>query len=198
MALATAAQIRAATRINAANDSLLDTLVTRVDAAFARYCGHPKPDAGGYTMEAATYTTFPGRYDLGIGKDARIAVIPAPPILSVTSVHIDPDQNYTASTLLAASEYVADGRTVELLNDATYSWSHHPRANRVKVSAGHTIADHEVLTQAAIIQVAHWLSNTASAGSSNISTAGQSRPVAPLGLLPEVKELLWDYRIGVP
>jgi hypothetical protein len=198
MALATAAQIRAATRINAANDTLLGVLASRADAAFARYCGHPRPDSGGYTMEAATYTTFPGRYDIGTGKDARVAVLPTPVIQSITSVHVDPEQDYPGSTLLAASEYVKDGRKVELTSDATHAWSTSPRANKVVVSAGYTIADHDVLTQACIIQVAHWLSNTASAGSSNMSTAGQSRPIAPLGLLPEVTTLLEPYMVGVP
>lgn len=199
MALATAAQVRAlAPSLTASDDALIDVVLARIDAAFARYCGHPVPDSGPQTMEAATYTTFPGRYDLGLEDDKSIAVIPTPAILSVTSVHIDPEQDYGADTLLAASEYVADGRRIELTLDATFSWSQLPRANRVVVSAGYTIANHPVLTEAAIVQAIHQVGNTSSAGSDSTSTRGGSRSVAPLSLLPEVREMLTDYRLAVP
>jgi hypothetical protein len=184
---------------------VIDTLLARIDAAFARYCGHPVPDSGAQTMEAATYTTFPGRYDLGIEDDRAIAMLPTPPILSITSVHIDPEQDYGADSLLGASEYVlgaseyvADGRRIELLLDATFIWSELPRANRAIVSAGYVVASHPVLTEAAIIQAIHQIGNTSSAGSDSTQTRGGSRSVAPLSLLPEVREMLTDYRLAVP
>lgn len=199
MALATAAQVRAlAPGLSTADDTTIDALLARIDAAFARFCGHPTPDSGAQTMEAATYTTFPGRYDLGIEQDRAIATIPTPPILSITSVHVDPEQDYGADTLLTASEYVADGRRVELLVGATHSWSDLPRANRVVVSAGYVVASHPVLTEAAIVQAIHAIGNTSAAGSTSTSTRGGSRSVAPLSLLPEVREMLTDYRLAVP
>jgi hypothetical protein len=199
MALATAAQVRAlAPGLSTADDTTIDALLARIDAAFARFCGHPTPDSGAQTMEAATYTTFPGRYDLGIEQDRAIATIPTPPILSITSVHVDPEQDYGADTLLTASEYVADGRRVELLIGATHSWSDLPRANRVVVSAGYVVASHPVLTEAAIVQAIHAIGNTSAAGSTSTSTRGGSRSVAPLSLLPEVREMLTDYRLAVP
>jgi len=199
MALATAAQVRAlAPSLSASDDTVIDTLLARIDSAFARYCGHPVPDSGAQTMEAATYTTFPGRYDLGIEDDRAIAMLPTPPILSITSVHIDPEQDYGADSLLGASEYVADGRRIELLLDATFIWSELPRANRAVVSAGYVVANNPVLTEAAIIQAIHQIGNTASAGSDSTQTRGGSRSVAPLSLLPEVREMLTDYRLAVP
>ena len=183
MALATAAQVRAlAPGLSSADDTTITTLIARIDSAFARYCGHPMPDSGAQSMEA----------------DRAVAMIPTPPILSVTSVHVDPEQDYGADTLLAASEYVADGRRVELLVGATHSWSDLPRANRVVVSAGYTIASHPVLTEAAIVQAVHTIGNTSAAGSTSTSTRGGSRSVAPLSLLPEVREMLADYRLSVP
>ncbi len=199
MALATASQVRAlAPSLATSDDTLIDVLLARIDAAFARFCGHPVPDSGAQSMEAATYTTFPGRYDLGLEDDRAIAVLPTPPILSITSVHIDPEQDYGSDSLLSASEYLADGRRVELTPDATFSWSQMPRANRVIVSAGYSVADHPVLTEAAIVQVIHQIGNTSSAGSDSTSTRGGSRSVAPLSLLPEVREMLTDYRLSVP
>ena len=199
MALATAAQVRAlAPGLSTADDTTIDALLARIDAAFARFCGHPTPDSGAQTMEAATYTTLPGRYDLGIEQDRAIATLPTPPILSITSVHVDPEQDYGADTLLTASEYVADGRRVELLVGATHSWSDLPRANRVVVSAGYVVASHPVLTEAAIVQAIHAIGNTSAAGSTSTSTRGGSRSVAPLSLLPEVREMLTDYRLAVP
>jgi hypothetical protein len=199
MALATAAQVRAlAPGLSTADDTTIDALLARINAAFARFCGHPTPDSGAQTMEAATYTTFPGRYDLGIEQDRAIATLPTPPILSITSVHVDPEQDYGADTLLTASEYVADGRRVELLVGATHSWSDLPRANRVVVSAGYVVASHPVLTEAAIVQAIHAIGNTSAAGSTSTSTRGGSRSVAPLSLLPEVREMLTDYRLAVP
>lgn len=199
MALATASQVRAlAPSLATSDDTLIDVLLARIDAAFARFCGHPVPDSGAQSMEAATYTTFPGRYDLGLEDDRSIAVLPTPPILSITSVHIDPEQDYGSDSLLSASEYLADGRRVELTPDATFSWSQMPRANRVIVSAGYSVANHPVLTEAAIVQVIHQIGNTSSAGSDSTSTRGGSRSVAPLSLLPEVREMLTDYRLSVP
>lgn len=199
MALATAAQVRAlAPGLSTADDSTIDALIARIDSAFARYCGHPMPDSGAQTMEAATYTTLPGRYDLGIEQDRAIATLPTPPILSIASVHVDPEQDYGSDTLLTATEYVADGRRVELLVGATHSWSELPRANRVVVSAGYVIASHPVLTEAAIVQAIHQIGNTSAAGSDSTSTRGGSRSVAPLSLLPEVRDMLYDYRLAVP
>ncbi len=199
MALATAAQVRAlAPSLSTSDDTLIDALLARIDSAFARFCGHPVPDSGPQTMEAATYTQFPGRYDLGLEDDRSIAVIPTPPILSITSVHIDPEQDYGSDTLLQASEYLSDGRRIELTPDATFSWSQLPRANRVVVSAGYTVANHPVLTEAAIVQCVHQIGNTSSAGSDSTSTRGGSRSVSPLSLLPEVREMLTDYRLPVP
>ncbi len=199
MALATAAQVRElAPGLPSADDTTIDALLTRIDGAFARFCGHPVPDTGAQTMEAATYTTFPGRYDLGTGEDAQTAIIPAPPILSVTSVHIDPAQDYGGDTLLGSGEYVAVGRRVELLDDATASWGRTHRANKVVVSAGYVVASHPVLTEAAITQAIHQIGNTSAAGSSSTSTRSGSRSVAPLSLLPEVREMLADYRLSVP
>jgi len=199
MALATAAQVRAlAPGLSTADDSTIDALIARIDSAFARYCGHPLPDSGAQTMEAATYTTLPGRYDLGIEQDRAIATLPTPPILSIASVHVDPEQDYGSDTLLTAAEYVADGRRVELLVGATHSWSELPRANRVVVSAGYVIASHPVLTEAAIVQAIHQIGNTSAAGSDSTSTRAGSRSVAPLSLLPEVREMLYDYRLAVP
>ena len=113
-------------------------------------------------------------------------------------MHVDPEQDYGADTLLTASEYVTDGRRVELLVGATHSWSDLPRANRVVVSAGYVVASHPVLTEAAIVQAIHAIGNTSAAGSTSTSTRGGSRSVAPLSLLPEVREMLADYRLAVP
>jgi hypothetical protein len=60
------------------------------------------------------------------------------------------------------------------------------------------VASHPVLTEAAIIQAIHQIGNTSSAGSDSTQTRGGSRSVAPLSLLPEVREMLTDYRLAVP
>jgi hypothetical protein len=66
------------------------------------------------------------------------------------------------------------------------------------VSAGYTVASHPVLTEAAIVQAIHQIGNTSAAGSSSTQTRGGSRSVSPLSLLPEVREMLTDYRLAVP
>lgn len=202
MALATAAQVRAEAPglfDATADDARLGILIARADAAFARWCHHPRPDSGPQTMEAATYTVFPDRYAVGLGPDARRLVLPTPPVLSVTSVHVDPEQDYDGSTLLGSGEYLADGRALELTIDADTLWSIAPRANRVVCSAGYVVDDHPVLTEACIFQVVHWGRNSAAAGERS-SSAGQSgsRTVDRLGLLEEVREMLHDYRLVGP
>lgn len=202
MALATPAEVRAEAPglfDATADDTRLAVLISRADAAIARWCHHPRPDSGPQTMEAATYTVFPDRYAVGLGEDARRLVLPTPPVLSVTSVHVDPEQDYDGSTLLGSGEYVLDGRALELTIDADTGWSVAPRANRVVCSAGYVVGDHPVLAEACILQVIHWGRNTATAGErTSAVNQGSSRTVDRLGLLDEVRDLLADYVLMVP
>jgi len=203
MALATAAEVRTEAphlfAESGSDDARLTALIARADAVFARHCNHPRPDTGGHTMEAAAYTVFPGRYAIGVGLDSHRLVLPTPEVISVTSVHVDEQQDYGDATLLDTTEYVATGSMLELTIDASTGWSAAPRANKVVVSAGYDVDDHDTLKMAAILQVIHWARNSATAGERSSSVVqGSSRTVDRLGLLDEVRDLLADYVLMVP
>lgn len=199
MALASAAEVRALVpALASADDTRIDTLIARVDTVFARYCGHPRNDAGTRTMEVATYTLYPGRGAIGWGDESYALTLPLPELASVTSVHVDPEQDYGADTLVDSAYYTIHGRAIELLIDTDTGWSESPRANKVVVTAGYDPDDDDDLKQAAIIQVVHWVKNTPGAGNRNSSTQQGNRTVDRLGLLEEVRDMLEPYRIPVP
>ena len=199
MALASAAEVRAfVPALASADDTRLDTLIARADTAFARYCHHPRNDAGTYTMEVATYTLYPGPEAIGWGSERYALTLPLPDLATVTSVHVDPEQDYGADTLVDSAYYAIRGRAIEMLIDTDTVWSESPRANKVVVTAGYDPDDDDDIKQACIIQVTHWVKNLPGAGSRNSSTQQSSRTVDRLGLLDEVKDLLDPYRIPVP
>lgn len=199
MALASAAEVRALVpALSAADDTKLDTLIARADTVFARWCHHPRNDAGSYTMEVATYTLYPGREAIGWGDDSYVLTLPLPDLATVTSVHVDPEQDYGATTLVLSTYYAINGRAIELLIDTDTGWSESPRANKVVCTAGYDPSVDDDIKQACIIQVVHWLKNMPGAGSRSSSTQQGNRTVDRLGLLDEVKDLLDPYRIPVP
>ena len=198
MALATAAEVRAvANGWTSADDTLITTVLARADSALASHLGYPRADAGARTLESATYTLYPDRYAIGWGEDSLYLSVGTPRLISITSVHVDTGRDYDAASLLAATEYEADGRSLVLTDTATTGWSSAIRANKLVVVAGHTADD--VLKRALILQAVHWLGNDPTAGTSSTQAPNAgSRSTHPLGLLPEVVTMVAPFVLVVP
>jgi hypothetical protein len=194
-----AAQVRAVMRgATSADDTLIDVLVARADSALALALGYPMPDSGTRTLGAATYTLYPG--PLAIDRDEpAILSLAVRPVVSVTSVHVDPERSYGAATAIASGDRDLDGaRGLIILRDtATSTWSRALRANKVVVSAGWSTLPAEV-AHALILQVGHWLAHSSAAGRVSVDD-GQTRvDLAALSLLPEVVSLCRGYRLVAP
>lgn len=200
MALCTAAQVRAyASAGTSADDTLIDDIIARVDALFARYCRYPRADSGAYTMEATAYTLYvDARYYQDPERPA-VLYLPLSPVVSVTSVHVDPERDYGSDTEVIAAQRDLDPEVgvIILRDDATEAWSRSTRANKIVVSAGWSTVPDD-LEEAAIIQAAFQFKQRSTAGARTKTTASNSVSVDRFGLLDEVKERLSAYRILTP
>lgn len=204
MAIITPAQVREhfPSLVGTGEDTLLTTLIGRANALMAAYCSFPFPDAGGRTLEAATYTCYLGRPAL----DPRVLDLPIAPVISVTSVHIDAGLDFDADSLIDAADYVLVGPVGQIYLPAASSsaWSVEPRANKVVVSAGWATAPADLVALAATA-VRH-LIDGAHVGAEvlSVSAGGQSQTrQAAASLLPPVVRAgldagytLWRNRVG--
>lgn len=183
--------------VGSAMNPELQTLIAQVDALLALYCGFPVPDAGGArTLGAATYTLYPvGPHS----SSSRRVVLPLRPIVSVTSVHVDPSEDYSSGTEIPAGERVLDAQRGEiwLKPSASRSWAvDSGRANRVVVLAGFAAAPPD-LKALAISATRHVWDRRRTQGVASQSAAGVSQTFAdPEALLPEaVRDGLGPYRL---
>ena len=177
-------------------DSLLETLISRFDAAAAAYLGYPKQAGGTVSIEVGTYTEY---LDGGIDHpDGRELLLMVRPVVSVTSLFDDPDQHYDDTTDQISADnillYGIEGRIV-LRNDKTDpNFSGAKRAVRVVYTAGYSSIP-TAIQHACCLQVAHWFNGRGHIGKTNVSASGQTAAVMSLALLPEVKEALAPYRL---
>jgi len=199
MPAVTAAQVRAVIRGPvSADDTLIDTLVGRVDSALAAYMNFPVPDSGTRTLGAATYTLYPGPRAIDRDQPAILALAVSP-VISVTSVHIDPDRVYGSADEVTSGYRDLDAAAglIILRDDSPLAWARSLRANRVIVSAGWATLPGE-LAHAVILQVAHLMAHSTAAGRTSTDD-GQTRvDLLSLDLLPEVKALARPYRLLEP
>lgn len=169
----------------------------------AAWCSHPLTDSNVHTLEAATYTLYlRPRHD-----QDRVIDIPHPLATAITTLHVDEDWDYGASTLIASADYHLDTRARELWRKPTATgtpWSRSPRANKIVLVAGIVAAaappEFVVLAAAA---TRHLLDLRRTQGTANLTQGGQSvTHTDAAALLPaSVKEQLgpwvnWAGRLG--
>ena len=136
----------------------------------------------------------------------QLLLVRAFPIDSVTSLHVDPDRQWTADTLLNASGYAcnkARGRIVYGLGE--YYWPigfQHLRViysgglikDDFSAAPGADTGDIESLRRAVRMQGNFEWRNKQNLGTSNVSVGGVSLALAKAELLPEVKAILNGLR----
>ena len=193
MAICTAAQMKQYLRVitGTTEDSLLDALILRFDRIGSSYCGFPT-NSNLSTFENNTYTHY---FD-GDGTDVlQLRIIPAN---TITSVYVDADRLYPASTLVAASDYTLDsdlGLLILGTDSSQGAFDKGFRSVKVTYTAGFTSIP-DAIVHACGVQVSHWYRNRDNIGFSNVSQQGGSVAVADLALLPAVKAALSPYRFA--
>jgi hypothetical protein len=201
MALTTASNVAAMMDGIAAADVTASGVIGRVDALLARWCGYPPASVGAApTLESASYTVYSG--DPGVYVDAwepRELVVEPYPVTSITSIHDDPDEEYTAAELVDSGDYVQRGRHGERIRLAFDSiqgaWSKSPRAIKVVMTAGWASVPAD-LEAAAIEMCAHLLRLRHARGEQSVSTGeGTSVTFRDETIPAHVAELLWTYRL---
>lgn len=190
MALATAAQMREYLRLitGTAEDSLINSLVTRFDGVASGWCGYPT-DGAAPTFESATYTDY---FD---GDGTESLWLRVQPATSITSAHVDIDRVYGASTLVDSGDYELFDSLLLLKTTSTQgSWATGFRSVKVVYVAGYSTTPAPIV-HACGLQIAHWYRNRDTIGYQNVSQQGGSIRVDGLGLLDSVKEALGPYRL---
>lgn len=199
MAILTAAQARdyLPALTGSAEDSLLNTLISRCSAQIARYLGYPAATAGVVpTVESATYTQHldsPGGLQLAL---------PVGPLVSVTSIHDDPERRYEADSLVAASDYELDlirGLVVLKSTSSHGLWSDSApyRAIKVVYVAGWSSVSTNApeITDACALLVKQRLDYRHTLGRSSVSRQGVSEALTEQTMPKQVRDLLAPYMI---
>jgi hypothetical protein len=178
-----------------AQDTDIDKLIARAGAAIAAFLGFPTVDgAEDPTVEQATYTEF---YD---GSPTETLTLGIFPVISVTSVHDDPDRVYGADTLVATNDYEIDKRAGKLILTPTAAlngWTRRRRAQKVVFVAGWASGtiDRRIV-ETCIEEVAVRWRRRPSTGLTSVSGGKGSASVRdPSALLPESEERLSALRL---
>lgn len=174
MAIITAAQARE--KIPGLNgtdeDTTLDGLIAAADAVIAAELGYDAPSEGGNpTIEDTTYTEYLE------GPGGRVLRLRHYPIVSITSIEDDIDEEFDGSSeLVASSDYaIRDMGRVLLTTTSTHGvWteSDNEVIKAIYVAGYQTIP--EALQEVAKLLVAQWFKEPASLGRSAINVQGSS------------------------
>ena len=200
MALMTAAEVRVYLRLSGtAEDTTIDTLVSRFDALAAAWCGLPAAPGGTATdpptFESSIYTLYLN----GPTLDPMVLDLGVRPVSAVGSIYDDRLREYGSDTLVDSGDYTLHGESglVILSYDSTQgSWSSGFRAIKATVTSGWSSGTApSSLKHACGMQVAHWWRGKDTIGKTSISQAGTSVSVKNLSLLDEVKQALGPYML---
>lgn len=178
-------------------DTTLATLIARVDAAFARYCGYPPATAiATPTLESASYVLYL------TGAGTRFLTLPIRPVTAVASVYDDLDLDFNdAADLVASADYAlrwdpARGQQLVLTSTSAHgSWSTAAGAIKLTCTAGFTTVPSDIL-EAVRLAARQWWDRRKRRGKTSVSDNGGSIQYADEDILTdEVKALLGSFRL---
>ena len=176
-------------------DSDLNGLISRVEAAVARYLGFSLADgATALTLDQSTYTLH---LDGPMYALQTVLQLPIKPLVSVTSIHSDPDLEYDSSTLIAGSQYDSDliNSRVILKTDSTASFDRGYRNIKAVIVAGFaTGSPPPDLVHAICVWASHLQRAKSNQGSENVTQRNSTIRLSPRTMPDEVRELLRDFR----
>tara|TARA_R100001443_G_scaffold64775_1_gene74207 strand:+ start:1560 stop:2168 length:609 start_codon:yes stop_codon:yes gene_type:complete len=174
-------------------DSALTSLIDRCETQIARFLGFGYQDTAP-SLDQTTRTLY---VDAPMSTNSMVLQLPIKPLISVASVHTDPDRVYGSDTLLDPSEYELDlpnSRIILKTNVATRGFYSSYRSNKIVCDLGYTSSPPNDLIHAICIMASQAQRAKATSGKLQLSQRGTSiRPAEP-GISQEVKALLYPLR----
>jgi hypothetical protein len=179
------------------SDTELSNLLDRVESTIARWLGFPAPDASNTpTLAVSTYTLYIDSYWI---DDISVLQLPLKPVVTITSVHADPDREYTADTEVNSDEYEIDKQQGLLIikpNTSTVGFTKSYRGNRVIGTFGFTLF-HRDLVHAVCVYASQLHRAKSSQGKKSQSVRNATTTYMSNKIPDEVKEILYPYRNSV-
>lgn len=174
-------------------DTELTKMITRTESAIARYLGFPIADSGTTpALDQSTYTLY---IDGPMHTDRNVLQLPIKPLVSIASVHSDPNLVYGSDTAIAADQYHTDLQNSRLILKPTVATNGFDRGYRnIKVvcSAGYSAANPpDDLVQAICVWASQLQRNKSSQGKEQMTQRQATVKVSPKTMPQEIKELLY-------
>ncbi len=161
----------------------------------ARFLGFPAPDSSvTKTLAVATYTMYIDSYWT---DNISVLQLPIRPVVTITSVHADPDRVYGADTEVNAAEYEIDKLTGLTNHQDKYKHCRilQTRTGAIKLSAllAFTLF-HKDLVHAVCVYASQLHRAKSSQGKKSNALRGATTSYLPNTIPQEVKEILYPYR----
>lgn len=179
------------------SDTELSDLLDRVESTIARWLGFPSPDSSNTPkLDVNTYTLYIDSYWI---DDISVLQLPLKPVVTITSVHADPDRVYGADTEVNSDEYEIDKQQGLLIikpNTSTVGFTKSYRGNKVVGTFGFTLY-HRDLVHAVCVYASQLHRAKSSQGKKSQTVRQATTSYMPNTIPPEVKEILYPYRNSV-
>ncbi len=177
-----------------AADTDLTNLLERVECAIARYFGWVKPDASADPqLLAATYTFYLNGPTFG---NSAVLQLPIRPVNSITSIHSDPNRQYTSDTQLSSDDFELDSLLGQAILDpvnAADGFDRAFRAIKVVANCGFSALPAD-LEHAVCVWASQLHRNKATQGKESITQRAATVSISPKSMPPEIKEYLAPFR----
>ena len=175
-------------------DTQLENILDRVESRIARFLGYPAPDGSNTTtLAVSTYTLYIDSYWY---DDITVLQLPIKPVVSISSIHADPDRKYGADTEVNSNEFEIDKQQGLLIikpETSTVGFTKSYRGNKVVGTFGFTLF-HRDLIHAVCVYASHLYRAKSSQGKKSQSVRNANTTYS-LNIMPdEVKEILYPYR----
>jgi hypothetical protein len=125
--------------------------------------------------------------------------LPIRPIVTITSVHADPERKYTADTEVNSDEFEIDKQQGLLIikpDSSTVGFTKSYRGNRVIGTFGFTLYHRDVV-HAVCVYASQLHRAKTSQGKKSQTVRAATTTYMPNTIPPEVKEILYPYRNSV-
>lgn len=178
-----------------AENTVIDRLLTVIEAAIAQYLGFPASSAGGTpTVEDVTYTHYTGA-GLTVVEEGAALMLSVYPVQSVTSVAEDSLWSY--ETAKDSADYVLDGviGRIDLTPGGSWGTASTGRRNvKVVYVAGYASVPSPIV-QAGYMLVSRVFSLRRTQDKNSISEGGVSIGLVLDAISPDVAKMLDPYRL---
>ena len=172
----------------------LSNLLDRVESAIARWLGFPAPDGSNTpTLAVSTYTLYIDSYWY---ENRGVLQLPIKPVVTITSVHSDPDREYNSDSEVHSDEYEIDKQAGLLIIKPTVStvgFSKAYRSNKVVGTFGFTLF-HKDLIHAVCVYASQLHRAKSSQGKKSQSVRNATTTYMPNVIPDEVRQILYPYR----